>query len=75
MRDMLGQPVRSAPGDPRLAVAVAHLLGLTPLDRPKPCHSYVSGCVCLACVERETRPPDALKPRRIKQPWELESAA
>lgn len=70
MRDLLGRPA-VAPGDSYRAAAVAHILGLTPLERAKaPCCRFANGCVCADCVERAEHPD--VKPRRIRQPWEPE---
>lgn len=67
-----GRPFGPGPDKPMLALAVAHLLKLTPLDRPEPCCGYQNGCVCTSCELRGQAP---VRPRRVALPWEMDAAA
>lgn len=53
-------------------LALAYGLGLSPMNRGRPCHGYANACGCTECNARgvnSTRRQD-----EVKQPWEAHGA-
>ncbi len=53
-------------------LALAHGLGLSPMNRARPCHGYANACGCVECDARAVNP--TRRRDEAKQPWQPKAA-